>query len=210
MLQRDVDLIARALAEKCDVVCFGAIARACDDARVDAVREFLGIERGGVWRRGDARDALFADVEIDVLNGHAGGRDDARGNRDAAFLGEFSGCLQPHAKRRMRIVDDHLIDAGDVVLRVVSDGANAQAADVVADLHRHHDGAAARVAVLHVVDEQLDARDVLGRRDRNLQIAVNDALRLLRDADALRVRNGGDEEGEERKEASSHAMHNAR
>ena len=46
-----------------------------------------------------------------------------------------SGRLQSHAERRPRIVDHHLVLADDAALRVVADGADAQAADVVADVH---------------------------------------------------------------------------
>src|SRR5207248_4686271 len=92
-----------------------------------------------------------------------------------------------HAERRLRIVDDHLVFARDVVLRVVADRADAQAAKVVTDDDGDDDRAASGLGVPGVVDEELHANHVFGGADRNIQFAVDEGVGLLRDSYALGV-----------------------
>ena len=96
--------------------------------------------------------------------------------------------MQPHAERRPRIVDDHLVFAGDVALRVVADSADAQAANVVADFHRQVHRPSRSFRILHAVDEERHAHDRLGRLDRYEEIAVDERGGFQGDEDGLGIR----------------------
>src|SRR5205807_5909271 len=88
--------------------------------------------------------------------------------------------MQAYTERRTRIVDHHLVLAGHVALSVVADGADAQASDVVADLHRQHHHPASAFRILHAVDQESHAHDGISRRYRNRQVAVDERGWLLR------------------------------
>ncbi len=161
-------------------------AGAHDDAGVDGAGEARRVDRGAVGRRLVARHLLLADVEVDARDAHVGGAEDVGVELDVAARRPARRPDEPHAERRPRIVDDGLVLAHDVALRVVAHRAQPQAADVEADVQLRRHRAPGRRAVPHAVDEERQALDGLGGDDGHLQRAGDEAGGLLDDANGLR------------------------
>ena len=162
-----------------------------DHTRVYGVRIARRIKRKRIRLAGSSADSLLADEEIDGSHGDRRRMDNARAQRVPA-------AQQAHAKRRLRIVDHHLVFADRVALPVVAHHADAQPPDVIPDLHRHDHRPALGLRQLHAVDKQLHALD--GRRGdhRHVEIAVDETLGLLRDTDGLSLKCGREENNDER------------